>query len=135
MRFRLLLWLPAVVYMAAIFVASSIPDLGPLPGGVSDKSWHSLAYAGLGVLVLLPLARGRLSGVTWRRALLATALATLYGISDELHQSFVPGRSAELLDVAADGAGAAAGVALVGLAAAARAWGILGFSSHPVEPS
>jgi VanZ family protein len=121
--------------MTVIFIASSIPDLGPLPGGASDKSWHATGYAILGVLLLFPLARKRLSGVTWRRALLAILLATLYGLSDELHQAFVPGRSPDVLDVAADAAGAAAAVTVVWLAAVARAWGILRFWSHPSEPS
>lgn len=130
----MILWLPAVLYMMAIFILSSIPDLGAPPGGVSDKSLHMLSYAGLGVLLLLPLAKGALSRVTWRRAAAAIALATLYGLSDEFHQSFVPGRSPELLDVAADAAGATLGVAVVGLLAAARAWGILRSSSRPSEP-
>jgi VanZ family protein len=119
--------------MAAIFIASSI-TIGTLPGGVSDKSWHSLAYALLGVLMLYPLAEGSLAGVTWRRAILAVVLAAAYGVSDEIHQSFVPGRSPEVLDVVADAAGATGGVALCALAAAARAWGILKSSSHPSEP-
>ena len=130
----MLLWLPAVLYMTAIFILSSMSDLGTPPGGVSDKSLHMLSYAVLGVLLLLPLAKAALSRVTWRRALLAIALATLYGVSDEFHQSFVPGRSSELLDVAADAAGATLGVGIVGLLAAARAWGILRSSSHPSEP-
>jgi VanZ family protein len=121
--------------MAAIFVASSIPDVGPLPGDVSDKTGHSLAYAVLALLVVYALADGRLSGVTLRTTLLAIVIASLYGASDELHQRFVPGRSAELLDVRADAIGATMGAALARLAAAARAWGILGFSSDRVERS
>ncbi|MBA3231554.1 MAG: VanZ family protein [Acidobacteria bacterium] len=116
--------------MAAIFVASSLPDLGPLPGDVSDKSAHSVAYAGLGVLVLYALARGRLEGVTWRRAVLAVAISILYGMSDEWHQSFVPGRTADWADVLADAVGAALGVTLVGAVIALRAWGILRVSAR-----
>jgi VanZ family protein len=126
----MLLWLPSIVYMVAIFIVSSISDVGPMPGGVSDKSLHMLSYAVLGVLLLGPLAGGGLSGVSWKRAFAAIALATLYGVSDEFHQSFVPGRSSEILDVVADAIGAASGVALVGLLAGARAWGILRSSSH-----
>jgi VanZ family protein len=103
--------------MAGIFVVSSIPDLGPLPGGVSDKSGHTLAYAGLGVLLLFALAQGRVDGVTLRRAALAVVLATAYGITDEWHQSFVPGRSPEVADVIADAVGAALGVTLAVLLA------------------
>jgi VanZ family protein len=126
----LLYWLPAVLYMAAIFVASSIPDLGPLPGDVSDKSAHTVAYAGLGVLVLYAVAQGRIDAVTWRRALLAVAISILYGMSDEWHQSFVPGRTAEWADVLANAVGAVLGVTLVGAVAALRAWGILRSSAR-----
>jgi VanZ family protein len=115
-----LYWLPALVYMAGIFIASSIPDVGPLPGGVSDKSAHTLAYAGLGVLVMYALARGESKGVTLPRCLLAILAATLYGMSDEWHQSFVPGRTAEWGDVRANAIGAVLGVTLAAAAAAAR---------------
>ena len=117
--------------MAIIFMASSIPNLGALPGGVSDKAGHSIGYAILGALVLRALARARWKGVTWKMALLAVAIATLYGISDEFHQAFVPGRSPDLFDVLADVSGAAAAVGLAGLVAAGRAWGILRSSSPP----
>jgi hypothetical protein len=120
-----LLWGPVVLQMVVIFGASSIPDLGGLPGGMSDKSGHGIGYAILGALLLRALARGRLSGVTWTRAAAAVLLAALYGVSDEYHQSFVPGRSPDRLDVLADSIGAAAAVVLGGLA---RAWGILKFS-------
>ncbi|HVR44874.1 MAG TPA: VanZ family protein, partial [Thermoanaerobaculia bacterium] len=98
--------------MAGIFVASSIPDVGPLPGGVSDKSAHTLVYAGLSVLVLFALARGRASEVTMRRCLLAAVVAAVYGMTDEWHQSFVPGRTAEWGDVRANATGAALGAGL-----------------------
>ena len=121
------LWAPVVFLMAAIFVASSIPDLGGLPGGMSDKSGHGLAYALLGAALLRDLAHGRLRGVTWPRAAAAVALTTLYGASDELHQWFVPGRSPDALDVFADFLGAAFAVSVAG---AARACGILKRSPH-----
>jgi VanZ family protein len=111
--------------MAIIFAASSIPDLGPLPGGVSSSSGHSIGYAILGALLLRGLARGRLSGVTWGRAIAAVVLATLYGVSDEAHQAFVPGRFPDRFDVLADCVGAAIAVTLALAAAYAHRWGIL----------
>jgi VanZ family protein len=127
--------MPAILCMAGIFVVSSIPDVGPLPGDVSDKTGHTLAYAVLALLVLYALADGRISGVTMRNTLLAIVIATIYGASDELHQRFVPGRSPDLLDVRADAIGATIGAAVARLAAVVRAWGILGFSSDRVERS
>jgi VanZ family protein len=128
-------WVPAVLYMGGIFMVSSIPDIGALPGGVSDKSWHFLAYAGLGVLVTHALSRGRPTRLPWPRVLLAILLATLYGICDELHQSLVPGRMADAADVVADAIGAAAGSALLFAAVEARAWGILGSRPPRADPS
>ena len=115
--------------MALIFAASSIPNLRNLPGGISDKSGHSIGYAMLAGVFLRALAGGRLRGVTWKRGLLAIVLATLYGVSDEFHQLFVPGRSADPYDVLADCVGATIGMAIGWLAGAARRWGILGPSS------
>jgi hypothetical protein len=123
------LWGPVLLQMAIIFAASSIPNLGELPGGISDKTGHSIGYALLGGLFLRAFARGRLRDVTWRRALAAIALAILYGISDEFHQVFVPGRSADRYDVLADSLGATLGVAVGWLAGAAGRWGILDSSS------
>jgi len=131
LRSRPWLWGPVVAQMAAIFGLSSIPDLQTLPGGISDKSGHSIGYAILGAVLLRALAGGRLGGVTWRRATAAVALATLYGVSDEAHQSFVPGRSPSLHDLAADAVGASAAAAIGLGIAAARRWGILDISSRP----
>ena len=122
-------WAPVVLQMAIIFVASSIQNLGELPGGVSDKSGHFIGYALLAVLLLRAFARGRLREATWPRVAVAIGVATLYGVSDEFHQLFVPGRSADRYDVLADCAGATLGAALGWLAGAARRWGILDSSS------
>ena len=99
------LWLPALAWAALIFALSSIPDLGTGLGGwdlVLRKIAHAAEYAILGALLVR--ATGR-SG-------LAFALGTLYAVSDELHQSFVPGRLGSPLDVAIDAAGVAVGVVL-----------------------
>lgn len=106
---RLWLWGPVVLHLIAIFLISSLHDPS-LPGGVSDKSGHFAGYFVLGALVLRALAGGRLAGVTWRAGLGAIALSSLYGATDELHQYFVPTRSADILDWRADTLGAATAV-------------------------
>ena len=106
---RALLWLPACAQMALIFGASSVPG-DQLPGTVWDKLAHFAVYGLLGLCFLLPLAGGRLSGVTVGRAAAAVLLASVYGISDEMHQSFTPNRSSDVYDVFADAIGAAAAV-------------------------
>ena len=129
LRSPLLLWGPVVLMLVVIFGASSIPNLKSLPGNISDKSGHSIGYAMLGGVILRALAGGRLRGVTGSRVLAAIALATLYGVTDEFHQLFVPGRSADRYDVLADCVGATMGTAIGWLASAAQRWGILGSSS------
>jgi hypothetical protein len=131
LRTPVLLWGPVVLQMIVIFIASSIPYLGALPGGMSDKSGHGIGYGILGAVLLRALAGGRLRGVTWGKAAAALLLATLYGVSDEFHQSFVPGRSPDPYDVLADSIGAAAVIAAAG---SARAWGILRVSIRPRKP-
>ena len=100
---------PVVLYMAFIFVLSSISRPVDLPPGMSDKGGHLLLYAGLGVLVARALAGGWRGPMTIRLWLATVVICTLYGISDEVHQSFVPPREAELFDVAADAIGASLG--------------------------
>jgi VanZ family protein len=94
-------WGPVVVYMAAIFVMSSIPGTRvPLPGlWRYDKVMHALAFAGLAVLVF----RARPS------VPLAIGFATAYGALDEFHQRYTPHRSSDPEDLAADFAGACLG--------------------------
>lgn len=103
------LWGPVGVWAAAIFAASSRSDPGAL-GRVPDWLTHGLAYATLSLLLCRALCGGFGAPVSWRTAALSIALATFYGVTDELHQSFVPGRDPSGADVAKDLLGAVAGV-------------------------
>jgi VanZ family protein len=100
------LWAPPAIYAIAIFALSSIPNPPAPPGAVTDKHLHALLYAGLALLVLRALAAGDASRVTAVRALGAAAIASAYGVTDELHQWFVPGRVVDALDLLANAAGA-----------------------------
>jgi VanZ family protein len=106
---RIWLWGPVAVYMAMIFAVSALSE-PPAPPGIGDKTGHFLAYAGLGVVTLRATSGGALSGLRSGAALAAWAISAIYGASDEVHQRFVPGRTADLLDLRADAAGAAAGI-------------------------
>ena len=91
--------------MAFIFFLSSQSSL-PIPPSVAglDKLLHGLAYGVLAYLVSHASASFQI--ISFRRVLLVTALVAAYGVTDEVHQSFVPGRDASLWDIVADGAGA-----------------------------
>jgi VanZ family protein len=112
------LWVPVAGYMAVIFYFSSLND-PLLPAGTTDKTWHAAGYAGLAVLVCRALAGGFRHRLTLRMAAAAIAIATAYGVTDEFHQTFVPGRGWDANDLAADAIGACAGTI------AAWAWGII----------
>jgi len=120
----LVLWGPVALYALAIFVESSISHVPAFPSGFTDKDGHALLYAGLAVLVLRAASGARWDGLTFRAAGAAVAFAAIYGITDEFHQSFVPGRTADVNDWVADCTGAATGVAVVWLIArVVRKWG------------
>ena len=72
----------------------------------SDKVVHVLAYAPLGFLLVYALSRSTSSS---NLIFFGVFLAFLYGLTDEIHQAFVPGRDASALDVMADGTGAMIG--------------------------
>ncbi len=105
--------------MVAIFGASSMSDLQTTPAGLSDKTVHGLVYGLLGALVLRAVAGAGWAGVTLVAVLAATVISGLYGVTDELHQGFVPGRSTEALDMVADAVGAS------GAAGVIWAWSII----------
>jgi VanZ family protein len=116
-------WLPALGWAGVLFVLSSFPgSVYPqtrIPA--ADKMVHLALYGMLGALCGRALMLRRRRSVAGRPVLLvvvaAALLATLFGVSDELHQLFVPGRSADWHDAVADALGA-----VVGAAVAVRVW-------------
>ena len=106
MLLRRLSMLLTLVWMALLFYFSHQPSLDtPMLFAHQDKVLHASLYAVLGVLLLTaqPLQTG---GYSWRQAGISALLASLYGLSDEIHQYFVPGRDSDVLDWVADSAGA-----------------------------
>ena len=102
---RLLLgaWLPVVVWAAVIFAFSSVPSLSTELGTwdtILRKLAHLTEYAILGALLCRAV----------RRPAVAVAIATLYAVTDEVHQTFVEGRHGAPLDVGIDAIGAIVGV-------------------------
>jgi len=104
--------------MAMLFGFSSLQSLPSPPSGFSFYDVHIAAYAGLGV-VTTRATGGGLHDVSLRAVLAAILIASIYGVSDEYHQRFVPGRTFEILDMVADAIGSAAGASAVG------AWSII----------
>ena len=111
-----------IAYMALIFLLSALPgrvltEFG-LRGGTVD-ALHVPLYAGLALVTLLSL-----EGLLWFRIGIATAICMAFALSDEWHQSFVPGRHFSMGDLGSDALGTAVGVSL------REAWRVVG----PVGP-
>jgi len=97
-------WLPPIAWMSLIFFLSDQPDLPRPESGwlmlVVSSAAHFCMFGVLAILWARVLGHGR---TAW---LIALVLTVLYGLSDEFHQAFVPGRTPDPWDVAFDAAGA-----------------------------
>ena len=106
--------MPLIVYWIVLFTATSLPAQSVPSFGVGDKFNHFFAYFILSVLLYLSVSFQEKSMFIQRNAALLTiAVILLYGVLDELHQTLIPGRSAEFLDWAADAIGAICGVLII----------------------
>jgi VanZ family protein len=97
-------WSAVLAWMALIFALSSVSEPG-VPSGWTMPG-HAALYAVLGALAAEALRADR---DATRVLALAVLLSSLYGMSDEIHQAFVPGRMPELVDWAVDTLGATVG--------------------------
>ncbi|MDQ2869770.1 MAG: VanZ family protein [Acidobacteriota bacterium] len=95
----------------------SIPLADRIPN--IDKVVHLCLYAGEGFLIYLAIRWPGRAGFSLARVLAVAGAMAVFGTLDEIHQTWIPGRSCEAADVAADVAGAATG-ALVASALGGR---------------
>ena len=104
-------WFPVLLYCLLLFIQSSFPASEHVPKfDFSDKLLHAGAYAVLGFLIYRAFSAMDNDATTIRLIAISIFLTALYGASDEIHQYFVPSRSAEFLDFAADAIGGILGV-------------------------
>ena len=108
--------LPAILWAFLIFLLSSIPaDLIPLPNIFQfDKVIH------IGIFFFFGLFIYRAYNLFWTqssfsfsRALATLLTVTIYGILDEFHQKFVPGRTPDVWDATADTTGGIFAIVLI----------------------
>ncbi len=98
-------------WMGVIFLISArstVPQPPGLTPAITSNLGHFSVYFVLAITVWWALGGFGLDGR--RRWLLAFGLTVLYGLSDEWHQSFVPGRQPDVLDVMVDALGAICGL-------------------------
>jgi VanZ family protein len=105
---RIIALILAVLWAALIFGLSSIEGASyPEHPGFLNYIAHFGEY--LIFAVLLTLALNSHKSPMWRSALIAVLVASVYAVSDEFHQYFVPGRLCDPIDWATDTAGALIG--------------------------
>lgn len=108
-------WLPLYAYGALIFYMSSMPK--PLPS-ISipsfDKALHIIEYSIFGFLAVRAFRYSPTRVFYKNFKVLAILLTLLYGISDEVHQLFVPSRESSIFDIIADAIGGILGVFIHG---------------------
>jgi len=127
MLLRRLSLLLALAWMALLFYLSHQPSIEtPTLFSGQDKVLHAAVYALLGLLLLAAQPR-QAQGYSWQQVGISALIASLYGLSDEIHQYFVPGRSNEILDWVADTVGALIAASL--LAWLSRKWKSAGAAS------
>ena len=108
-------WILVFIWAGMIFWMSSVPNLSPPADSFNILDFLLKKSAHLGeyfILTILILGAFLISRMSLKRAIvLSLALAVIYAVSDEWHQTFVVGRSGRIWDVVIDTAGVAAGIA------------------------
>ena len=119
---KIMLRLPAPLIAGTLWFLSSQSTLPQPPGPLGwDKLQHLAAYGALGFAIGLWV-----SPAFWKRRpilaiLLVSAIGSAYGIIDEIHQYFVPGRHSDILDWVANTLGSILGALTIMLIM--RKWG------------
>jgi VanZ family protein len=98
-------WIALLSWMGVIYWLSDqprvIPKMDPILSNIVSSLGHIVFY---GILYLLSsnAIRGSFKVRSQFAALLSLFIVLLYGISDEFHQSFVPGRDSSVIDIGLD---------------------------------
>lgn len=101
-------WL-TLAYAVLILIISSIPDLTPPELGFEfqDKLYHFIEYGIFSVLLFFSLLNSSRDFFKKNVLVISIFIGASYAIIDEIHQRFIPGRSADILDFVADFLGVA----------------------------
>ena len=100
-------WLPVYVYAGVIFYFSSLPTIPPLIIEIYPETliWHMIEYAIFSILLFRALINSKTTTFRENAIHLAIIISILYGVTDEIHQHFVPGRTSSLFDIIANSVG------------------------------
>jgi len=100
-------WIITFIIAIIIYYISSLTFQPGIKGGFPYRSilYHFLAFLGFAGFLLMSLVKGKLNNKTINFFLIAIITSIIYGISDEIHQLFVPGRYFSIEDILTDSAG------------------------------
>lgn len=105
---KILKWIPALIIACCNFYLSSQERIEHMPGfWNADKVVHFFCFAGFSFWVAFAC-----NITTYKKCWLPTLIISLWAITDEIHQSFTPGRNASVFDWLFDTAGAAVGAVI-----------------------
>lgn len=99
-------WVPVILYAALIFAFSAMPGKNlPQLFPHADTLFHFLEYIGFSLLIIRAIKAYQPEKSIAARTLIVFLIGFIYAVSDELHQIYVPGRTASFLDLASDSLG------------------------------
>ncbi len=108
--------LPFYLWAVLIFLGSSLPIASSSAGGgIVDKLLHFTEFAVFTFLLARLLTKTERPFLKRYLISIAISIGCLYGLSNELHQLMIPGRSFEIADLLADLAGSLFGMAAFSL--------------------
>jgi VanZ family protein len=113
---KYLVYMPLILYWLLVLTLTSLPgaDLPDVP--ISDKIEHLLAFGGLGFLLNLSLRiQNKFTLIKKYPAWSTIIIVSIYSAFDELHQIFIPGRTCDIKDWAADTLGVTIGVIIMSI--------------------
>ncbi|MBN2366711.1 MAG: VanZ family protein [Calditrichaeota bacterium] len=113
MRYFIRFHLPVLIFVVGIFILSSIQDISPPDLGFKpqDKFYHLVFYFVFGFFIVRSFRHmAGLPKIRQNAVLFSIVFGSLYALSDEIHQYFVPGRLMSYGDFVADTMGILVGV-------------------------
>ena len=104
-------WAPFLAYLVLTFILSGISS-PTIPFNVDSNLLHYPEFAVFSFLLVRAIHSGKQGLPSASVAASAVILSALWGLSDEVHQAFIPERVPDVGDLAHDVIGAAAGAGL-----------------------
>jgi VanZ family protein len=123
-RKTLVFWAPLLLWMGTVLVLSSLPG-STLPRVTIpniDKIVHYSEYFIMAILFMRAMVSSADNRLTIQAVLVTLFIITFFAAFDEIHQLYIPGRSCDILDYAADMLGAGTAVVTYILWKDIRTW-------------